>query len=50
MTADKYSILASSTPGQCINIFCDYETFGEHHWPETGIFEFLRYLPEEILK
>ncbi len=28
----------------------DYETFGEHQWEDTGIFEFLRYLPEEILK
>ncbi|MBT0159416.1 alpha-amylase, partial [Candidatus Bathyarchaeota archaeon A05DMB-2] len=32
------------------NIFPDYETFGEHHWPETGIHDFLRHLPEEILK
>ena len=32
---------------------CDfhrYETFGEHHWPETGIHEFLKWLPGEILK
>ena len=28
----------------------DYETFGEHQWPDTGIFEFLRALPGEILK
>ena len=28
----------------------DYETFGEHQWPETGIFEFLKQLPREILK
>jgi alpha-amylase len=28
----------------------DYETFGEHQWPETGIHEFLRWLPAEILK
>jgi alpha-amylase len=33
-----------------INIFPDYETFGEHHWPETGIHEFLKHLPEEVLK
>ena len=33
-----------------INIFPDYETFGEHHWPETGIHSFLQHLPDEILK
>jgi alpha-amylase len=33
-----------------INLFMDYETFGEHQWPETGIFEFLSALPGEILR
>ena len=28
----------------------DYETFGEHQWEDTGIFEFLKILPSEILK
>ncbi|MEM2097303.1 MAG: glycoside hydrolase family 57 protein [Methanothrix sp.] len=50
LTADKYAAWLAATPGRCINLFMDYETFGEHHWPETGIFEFLRYLPGEILK
>jgi len=50
LTADKYAGWLASTPGECINIFPDYETFGEHHWPETGIHDFLRHLPSEILK
>jgi alpha-amylase len=50
LTADKYARWLAGTPGQCINIFPDYETFGEHHWPETGIHSFLRHLPEEILR
>jgi len=50
LKADKYASWLASTPGQCINIFPDYETFGEHHWPETGIHDFLRHLPSEILK
>ena len=50
LTADKYAAWLSKTQGDCINIFMDYETLGEHHWADTGIFEFLRYLPEEILK
>ena len=28
----------------------DYETFGEHQWQSTGIFNFLEHLPSEILK
>ncbi len=36
--------------GETINLFMDYETFGEHQWPETGIFDFLVHLPGEILK
>jgi alpha-amylase len=50
LTADKYAKWLANTQGQCINIFPDYETFGEHHWPETGIHDFLKHLPEEILK
>jgi len=50
LTADKYASWLAATPGHCVNIFPDYETFGEHHWPETGIHDFLRHLPREILK
>ena len=50
LTADKYARWLSETKGECINIFPDYETFGEHHWPETGIHSFLQHLPDEILK
>jgi len=35
--------------GEVVNLFMDYETFGEHQWEETGIFEFLKHLPREIL-
>lgn len=48
LTAEKYSIWLSSTPGQCINIFMDYETFGEHHPESSGIFFFLKALPWKI--
>ena len=50
LTAEKYAAWLSATPGQCINVFIDYETFGEHQWPETGIHEFLKWLPGEVLK
>jgi len=50
LTAEKYASWLASTSGDCICIFPDYETFGEHHWPETGIHEFLKHLPDEILR
>jgi len=36
--------------GELVNLFMDYETFGEHQWADTGIFDFLRALPTELLK
>ena len=50
LTADKYANWMSNSFGDVINLFMDYETFGEHQWVETGIFEFLKHLPEEVLK
>ncbi len=50
LTAEKFATWLAFTTGDCINLFMDYETFGEHHWKETGILEFLRWLPEEVLK
>jgi len=50
LTADKYAAWLSKCEGDCINLFIDYETFGEHQWQDTGIFEFLKHLPIEILK
>ena len=50
LTVEKYAGWLASSPGQCINLFMDYETFGEHQWKETGIFEFLGLLPEAVLK
>jgi alpha-amylase len=48
LTADKYSSWLSKLEGDCVNVFMDYETFGEHHWQDTGIFEFLKHLPGEV--
>ncbi len=33
-----------------LNLFMDYETFGEHQWEDTGIFEFMEHLPGRVLK
>jgi len=50
LTADKWAGWASEVKGDTINIFMDYETFGEHQWKDTGIFEFLRAFPGEVLE
>ncbi|MEY4534076.1 MAG: hypothetical protein RLZZ246_394 [Planctomycetota bacterium] len=34
--------------GHVVNLFMDYETFGEHQWEQTGIFGFLDALPEKV--
>lgn len=34
---------------QFIGLYMDYETFGEHQWADTGILEFMRQLPREVL-
>lgn len=51
LTADTYArwIHSVAGNGEVINLFMDYETFGEHQWAETGIFEFMRALPAQIL-
>jgi len=50
LTADKYALWLSKVKGQTINLFMDYETFGEHHWADTGIFDFLKHFPEYALR
>jgi alpha-amylase len=47
LTAEKYVNWLNETPAEeeVINLFMDYETFGEHQWRETGIFDFLEALP-----
>jgi alpha-amylase len=50
LTADKYAAWLAHTYGQVIVLFLDYETFGEHYWAESGIFNFLKWLPVEISK
>jgi alpha-amylase len=50
LTADKFAAWLNATNGECINLFVDFETFGEHQWEESGIFWFLKALPFEVLK
>jgi len=48
LTAEKYAAWVDACQGDVINLFMDYETFGEHHWEGTGILWFLEALPYEF--
>ncbi|MEP6846801.1 MAG: glycoside hydrolase family 57 protein [Panacibacter sp.] len=52
LTADKFAEWIHMHPSdtEVINLFMDYETFGIHKKPTTGIFDFLEVLPTEVLK
>jgi len=52
LTVEKYVgwLTQPDVPGEVINLFMDYETFGEHQWAETGIFDFMKHLPDYALK
>lgn len=50
--SEKYAAWLHALHGQAeiVNLFMDFETFGEHHWREAGIFAFLEHLPTQIMK
>jgi len=50
-TADSYAAKLNEIPDkeEVVNLFMDYETFGEHQHADTGIFQFLEHLPEAVL-
>ncbi len=52
LTADKYAswMKKREKDAELINLFIDYETFGEHQKAETGILNFLEALPDAIMK
>lgn len=52
LTAVKFADWIGAFAGNAntINLFMDYETFGEHQWKDTGIFDFLSRLPDELLQ
>ncbi len=50
LTAEKFGQWVKAADGDTINLFMDYETFGEHQWEDSGIFAFLDKLPEEVYK
>jgi alpha-amylase len=51
LTAEKFAKSVHDLPASddVVGLFMDYETFGEHQWKETGIFEFLAHMPAAVL-
>jgi alpha-amylase len=52
LTAEKFAkwIKDIQKDQEIVNLFIDYETFGEHQWADTGIFEFMEAMPAQVLK
>ncbi|PRY86268.1 glycoside hydrolase family 57 protein [Mongoliibacter ruber] len=50
LTTEKFGKWLNAVPKEqeTVNLFMDYETFGEHQWVETGIFEFMKALPNMV--
>lgn len=48
LTVEKYKSWLPGGDEQVINLFMDYETFGEHQWEETGIFDFMKAFVSDI--
>jgi alpha-amylase len=51
LTADRFAswVHGIAGHGETVNLFMDYETFGEHHKSDSGILTFLQELPDAIL-
>ena len=49
LTAEKYVSWLTAADGEIVNLFMDYETFGEHQSAGTGIFDFLAALPGQVV-
>lgn len=49
LTAEKYVEWLRAAEGDIVNLFMDYEAFGLFHPAKSGIFDFMRALPEQLL-
>ncbi len=51
LTAEKWAgwLHEVPEPNGVVNLFMDFETFGEHQWADSGIFQFMEQLPAAVL-
>jgi alpha-amylase len=47
---EKLPLIEHDNRNLYLNLFMDYETFGEHQWADTGIFDFFAHFPGRMLK
>ncbi|HEY5714696.1 MAG TPA: glycoside hydrolase family 57 protein [Candidatus Gracilibacteria bacterium] len=47
LLSEDYLEWIAVSPGDTVNLFMDFETFGEHQWEDTGIFEFFKAIPAQ---
>ncbi len=52
VTAEQFveRMKENAQEGDIVNLFMDYETFGEHQSAASGIFDFMKALPEAVIK
>lgn len=50
LTSEKFVGWLRESEGEIINLFMDYETFGEHQNADSGIFDFMAALPKAVLE
>ncbi len=52
LTAEKFKAKINNQPKeeQIVNLFMDYETFGEHQWEDTGIFDFMKNFAKAVIR
>src|SRR5690606_4564499 len=50
LTVDKFVDWVNQIPQEeeVMNLFMDYETFDEHQWAASGIFDFMERRPEKV--
>ncbi len=50
LTAEKFADWIAGCEGDVVNLFMDYETIGEHHWSDTGIYHFWQAIPAALIE
>ena len=50
LTAEKFADWIAGCEGDVVNLFMDYETIGEHHWDDTGIYNFWQASPAALIE
>lgn len=50
LTWEKFTDWIGQSPGDIINLFMDYESIGEHHKKEQGIYDFWEKVPEILIE